>query len=939
MRTYTNSMKFHNKYWNYDTGEKTAVFIYDWTDFGYGGAMVIPINEIVVSLAPLDLRYSTIPGNERFQWLFSHEQTHIVMSDKASGSDLFWRKVFGGKVQRDARYPLTALYTTLTTPRWYTPRWYQEGIAIFMETWLNGGSGRILGNYDEMYFRTLALENERIYSLVGLDTEGTSADFQVGGNSYLYGARFMSYLTANYGVDKFKRWVTRTDSSDMFIQPQFKKVYGISLNKAWKDWIAYERDFQKKNAERLSQYPVTSARLINGRKYGSMSQLLYDGKNGKIYAGVNYPGALAHVVEIDAATGKERNLSPIYTPQLYSAASIAFDPDRMKLYMSTQQNDFQGLSEIDIKTGRAKQLLRYTRVGGLVFNPHNGKLYGVRQNNGYSTLVSFSAPYNSYDLITQLYAMDFGKTVFDLALSHDGTKLIASLSKLDGGEEIICFDLDELEHGLPRYSVIFSQEHTDLNQFSFSADDKSLYGTSYYNGVANIWHVDLETKNAELVSNSLTGLFSAIDIGRDSLLVMEYHRNGMSPGFIPKTVYEDANSTEFLGQRVVENNPGLKDLVLPPAAQLSDSLISYEGAYSVWKDWKLANAYPDISGFKNTVVAGYRFNFRDPLGLSNLELYMGVSPWSNYKKKQRIHAALHWSCLGWSLNADYNKVDFYDLFGPTKVGRAGYSISGGYSRSYTFTKPLTWNWSVALATYGDMETLPLYQNVAVDSTVTSMQTAQGGLNFRRVRRSLGAVCDEQGWKGGVTAYTYYAARQLFPSVRANLSYGHLLPGLRNTDIWLHSSFGKAFGNADSVFGKFYMGGFGNNYVDYRPQSQYRNWDSMPGAEIDEISAREYGKLMLELNTTPIHFRNFGFSFLYPRYAQVSLFGAGLATDFFHTRTPACYASAGAQLDIEIVLFNYLKTTWSAGYGHLFPLQNTPFAADKGKWMFSLKLLD
>jgi hypothetical protein len=47
------------------------------------------------------------------------------------------------------------VWSYVTVPRWYAPRWYQEGIACFMETWMSGGLGRAMGYYDEMYFRSL----------------------------------------------------------------------------------------------------------------------------------------------------------------------------------------------------------------------------------------------------------------------------------------------------------------------------------------------------------------------------------------------------------------------------------------------------------------------------------------------------------------------------------------------------------------------------------------------------------------------------------------------------------------------------------------------------------------------------------------------------------------------------------------------------------------
>jgi hypothetical protein len=62
---------------------------------------------------------------------------------------------------------------------------------------MSGGLGRAMGNYDEMYFRSIVSEKKPIYSVVGLETEGTTIDFQVGANSYLYGSRFVTYLANN----------------------------------------------------------------------------------------------------------------------------------------------------------------------------------------------------------------------------------------------------------------------------------------------------------------------------------------------------------------------------------------------------------------------------------------------------------------------------------------------------------------------------------------------------------------------------------------------------------------------------------------------------------------------------------------------------------------------------------------------------------------------
>ena len=49
-----------------------------------------------------------------------------------------------------------------------------------MTTWMNGGIGRVMGGYDEMMFRTMVRDSMHIYDAVGLESEGTTNDFEIG---------------------------------------------------------------------------------------------------------------------------------------------------------------------------------------------------------------------------------------------------------------------------------------------------------------------------------------------------------------------------------------------------------------------------------------------------------------------------------------------------------------------------------------------------------------------------------------------------------------------------------------------------------------------------------------------------------------------------------------------------------------------------------------
>ena len=53
-----------------------------------------------------------------------------------------------------------------------------------------------------MAFAPWFRDDAYIYDVVGQESEGTSADFQTGANSYLYGTRFMTWLAYTFGPEK-----------------------------------------------------------------------------------------------------------------------------------------------------------------------------------------------------------------------------------------------------------------------------------------------------------------------------------------------------------------------------------------------------------------------------------------------------------------------------------------------------------------------------------------------------------------------------------------------------------------------------------------------------------------------------------------------------------------------------------------------------------------
>ena len=152
------------------------------------------------------------------------------------------------------------------------PRWYLEGSAVFMETWMAGGLGRAQGGYDEMVFRAMVRDDAHFYDPLGLVSRGTRVDFQVGANAYLYGGRFFTWLAYAHSPEKVVAWLRRDEGSRRHYADQFEQVFGMPLDKAWQDWIAFEHEFQRKNLAEVRKHPITPERKLAASALGSVSR-------------------------------------------------------------------------------------------------------------------------------------------------------------------------------------------------------------------------------------------------------------------------------------------------------------------------------------------------------------------------------------------------------------------------------------------------------------------------------------------------------------------------------------------------------------------------------------------------------------------------------------------------------------------------------------------
>lgn len=930
-RCFENSLRFHSRLFDYTPSEKITVILQDFGDYAGGGANTVPFNLIGVGIAPFAYTYETMPPIERMNMMMNHELVHVVTMDKPSPNDRFFRSAFLGKVAAIPEAPLSAFYSYLASPRWNSPRWFIEGIAVFLETWMGGGLGRALGAYDEMVFRTMVRDSAYFYDVVGLESEGTKVDFQVGANSYLYGTRFISYLALQHGPEKVIDWFKQTDESSGYFSSDFKRVFGASLDEEWLKWIEFEHQWQRTNLDSLRRFPITPYRPITSIALGSVSRAYYDHEAQKLYAALNYPGQTAHIAEIDIQTGVIRKLKDLRGAALFYVTSLAYDPSAKVLFYTTDNNNWRDIHSLDLKTGVSKMLMKDIRVGDLAFSRTDRSLWGVRHFNGISTLVQIPFPYEEWK---KMYDFDYGKDVFDIDISPDGKLVTAALAEVDGRQLLISMDTEKLARGEKTHEVLFDFENSTPANFVFSTDGRFLFGTSYYSGVSNVVRYDFQRKEMEFVSNCESGFFRAVPVSDDSLIAFHFTGKGFLPVMIPHETVSNANAIRYLGNEVVIRHPVLQSWALKPPSPESiniDSLTLSTEEYTGLKYFRLASAYPILEGFKDFPGYGMRFNFSDPILLHSLDMTVSYTPNRVLPRNERLHAAINYRFWNWKIGGTYNGADFYDLFGPTKTSRKGYSLTVQYRDYLIFDEPEILEYKVALGGYAGLERLPDFQNIA--TSFDRFYSLNCRLDYHNVAKSLGAVDDETGFLLQAISHSNLVNRKAYPRIHTNMAYGFLLP-ISHFSVWLRGSAGYSFGKREVPFSNFYFGGFGNNWVDIGEIRRYREDHSFPGIEINQIGGTNFTKVTAELDLPPLRFRRFGFPSLYCNWTRITLFSSGIATNLDNNSLKQSAANIGGQIDFRLVIFSSFESTFSLGYA---------FAAEQDQrvsreFMISLKIL-
>jgi hypothetical protein len=884
----------------YQPTEIITIIIRDYQDTGNGKATALPHNTVTLDVAPLDQGdYESTRFGDQFLWILSHELVHIVIGDQASPTQTRLRRIFG-KVMPQKHSPLTLPFSLLTNRGRFTPTWYQEGIAVFIETWFSGGYGRVLSSYDEMVFRTLTYENAPFLAYGDVDFNDDT--YLLGSTAYLYGTRFMSYLAIQYGLQALLQWVRLDpEQGHIHFKTKFQQIFSTSLEDGWAEFLSTEKQFQQENLKRIQKYPLSATQKITA-PLGWVTRGYQHDENSILLASLR-PHHFTAIEQLDLFTGELKEIHTLATPALIQVASTAFDQQKGTFFFTTHnEGGYRDLWKVDIQSGKSQRLFRDARIGNLAINPDNHALWGLQIRRSKSALVVSPFPYQK---ILPKILLPVGTILGHLQIHPDGKSMLATLRKGSGEQQIILIDLVKvLKEKRFLYSIITNEGHPEHP--SWGLDGKAVYWNAYTSGVSNIFRKSLNNDEVEVLSNTPTGLFHPLVLDQERIFAYQFTSQGLQPVIMPNQPVNGVAAIRYRGQQVIQKHPELRKWRLKPDPKILAGKKLEGEKYHGWLNLEKTALIPTIASYARQTALGLYWEMKDPLNEHTLSLKTGISKPESPDSGYDFHFNASYDYMNrFQIGVQRMPTSFYDLANRRDVRRVNNGIFTAYNKYWVYDRPkimtqwfsLGWNqWK-----YDD------FGNESTEETL-SYGTGFSGINQRS---TIGSVDAEKGYQWNVNLRkTHLTDDFATDSTTLFGEFNGFTPVFVPHNIFrVQTAAGQSWGDliGESLF---YFEGFGNQLLEEGTNRRYRQMENFFGLGDNSQIADRFAKFTIENIFPSVKIgQRFGDSYL--RRADISVFHQRLYSEF--EDTSAQYYNLGFQSNWYLTNFYTVDATLSLGF--------------------------
>jgi hypothetical protein len=465
---------------------RTEIVLLDVFDLSNGYSTPFPFNKNALYLAPPD-EGELLDNSNWLELLITHELTHTVHLDKASGVPEFTRKIFG-------RSPVLF-------PNLFEPSWLIEGIATFNESTPEKQQGRLKGPTFEALMR---IEKERGFlSLSELNSNGRALPTS---KQYLYGVYFYDFLTRQYGQDAAYRYIHNySDNLLPRVHSNPVALTGKPLDVLWQDFLLdLERQVDQRATLLKSSPRVDGTPLLESHfRINSISPTEHG-----VFAVVNDGVTGSKLLQIDAG-GNIQNLAG-----LRSNARIDVNPNGSVLIaqpdICDNYNLFFDLYLWNTSDG-IKRLTQCQRYRHAVWA--GSRIAALKHEAGIASLDILKMQGGVLHKERTLYSAIDGIEAIDLSASADGAR-VALIIKQTHAWQVIEFDIERASS-----RVVFEYDQPLLGM-RYARDDRNLEFIAAHDNVYNLWRFDTGTNVMTRLSHTYTSVTLQSGVAADGSVVL-----------------------------------------------------------------------------------------------------------------------------------------------------------------------------------------------------------------------------------------------------------------------------------------------------------------------------------------------------------------------------------------------------------------------------------
>ena len=441
---------------DWEPRKKTEILLIDQYDLPNGYATPTPFNTIGIFLAPPD-EGQLLDNSNWLDLLMTHEFTHTVHLDQVRSMPTIFRNLFG----RDP----------LFFPNIFQPRWAIEGLAVYNESEIGTGRGRLQGPVFEAWLRAEAKSG--FLSLAEINSEGRALPPS---KAYLYGAYFYEFLARRYGQDAIFKQVEKYSSNFPFwprLHTSPLAATGKTMDVLWDEYLVDLKAQVQQRAEHITTTRENVGERISDTLFGINSiAALPDGTAlAVIDDGLHH----ARLVKI-ARDGTQTKVSDINrNAQLNVAPNgqvLVTQPD-----ICNDRYNAYDLYRLDA-SGNLNQLTHCARLRHAV--QAGDAIVALQQSAGITRLLVLDAQGKQQRVLKET-SLDIN--LIDLAASPDG-KQISVVSKQAGNWRVEAYDLTQPETA-PRLLLT-----ADAPIHGLKHGTTGLEFIAVRDGVFNVWRLD-----------------------------------------------------------------------------------------------------------------------------------------------------------------------------------------------------------------------------------------------------------------------------------------------------------------------------------------------------------------------------------------------------------------------------------------------------------------